>query len=185
MSQAKFVEWVTDGIVMLPQYLKSVLRVLDDPDIEDNDRVLIAGALLHCIAGQNAIPGVTGMLGMVDDVLVLRLTLERLRKTSVEPMVKHFAEEHLFAALDDELASAREFLGELIMVLDKAVDGLPKITHQGHSAKECAEDSDWLYDAVQESLVEQFEFDEDDVARETKHMSKILQPLKSRVASLK
>jgi hypothetical protein len=120
-------------------------------------------------------------------VLVLRLALERIEKDNPEPMARHREDSpELFADLDDRLEVTREFLGELVKVLDNAVDGVAKITHHGHSAQQCAaEDSTWLYDTVQEAVVDELDFDEDEVARECKQLDKILPHLRTKAETLK
>ena len=47
---------------------------------------------------------------------------------------------------------------------------------------EDTESSTWLYDAVHEALIDEIDFDEEDVERELKQVDRILAPLSSRVA---
>jgi len=184
----KFAELVREGILSLPQDLKIVLRIVDDPDIDDESRVAAAGALMHVLSASNSIPGMRGILGHVDDVLVLRLVLERIEKKNPEAMAAHREDSpELFADLDDQLEVIRGYLGELTKVLDRAVDGLGKQNHQGHPAERCVRDTDagnWLYDAVQEAIVEQLDFDEDEVAREVKAVDQIVPHLQNRLKAM-
>jgi hypothetical protein len=46
---------------------------------------------------------------------------------------------------------------------------------------EDAESSTWLYDAVHEALIDEIDFDDEDVVRELKQVDRILGPLSSRV----
>lgn len=171
----------------LPQDMKAMLRILDDPDLDDEHRTLVAGALLHVLSGQNAIPGMRGILAYVDDVIVLRLVLEQLSQEAPEVMARHREESpDLLEPLPEQMAAVRAYLGELLGVLEKAKEGLPKLTHQGHSAEQCAHDDDagtWLYDAVHEALVNELDFDEDDVARAVKNVDQIVPPLQQRMIS--
>ena len=189
MARERFVEAVTEGILSLPQDMKAVLRIVEDPEVDDAGRVLMAGALLHVLSAHNAIPGQRGILAHVDDVLVLRLALERVQKTNPVSMARHREESpELFESADSQLEVSREFLGDLMQVLDEAVDGCPKLTHQGHDAKQCAldeEGSTWLYDTVQEAIVQELELDEDEVAREARNVDRIVPHLQSRVAAKK
>src|SRR5690606_11577192 len=127
-----------------------------DPDIDDAGRVAAAGALMHVLSASNAIPGMRGILAYVDDVLVLRLVLERLSKSSPEAMARHREESpELLSELDQQLAVTRAYLGDLITVLDQAADGVSKLQHQGHQPQQCVHDTDggtWLYDAVHAAL---------------------------------
>jgi hypothetical protein len=92
----------------------------------------------------------------------------------------------LLEPLPEQMSTVRAYLGELLTVLERACDALPKLTHQGHTAKECALDdagSTWLYDAVHEALVQELVFGEDDVARAVKGVDQIVRPLQQRLAT--
>lgn len=185
MAQSDFEEVVREAILSLPQDLKAMLRIVEDPDLDDDHRTLAAGALLHVLSASNAIPGMRGLLAYVDDVIVLRLVLERLSREQPEVMERHRQDSpDLLEPLGEQMAAVRAYLGELITVLEKATDALPKLTHQGHSAEQCAHDdgaSTWLYDAVHEALVNELDFDEDDVARAVKSVDQIVRPLQQRM----
>lgn len=180
-----FADAMREAILSLPQDLKAMLRVMEDPDLDDASRVLACGALLHVLSGTNAIPGVKGTLALVDDVLVLRLALDRIAKTSPEVVKAHRDDEpEIFDAWEGQLGAARAYLGDRFSVLDKAIDGLPKMNFQGHSARECAKDQEaatWLYDSVHEAIVEQFEIAEDEVTRAVKNAHEIKTRLSQRV----
>jgi hypothetical protein len=58
------------------------------------------------------------------------------------------------------------------------------LNQQGQQATACVEDTEsstWLYDAVHEALIDEIDFDEEDVERELKQVDRILAPLSSRV----
>ena len=85
---------------------------------------------------------------------------------------------------DPQLKEVRTHLGDLMVVLDRAVDALPKISFEGHNAIECARDSDaatWLYDSVQKEIVERLELNEDAVVRAVKSAGEIRTFLKQRL----
>lgn len=180
-----FADAMREAILSLPQDLKAMLRVMEDPDLDDVSRVLACGSLLHILSGSNAIPGVKGTLALVDDVLVLRLALERMSKTSPDVITTHREKTpEIFEPWDVQLEEARGYLGERISILDKAVDGLPRLTFQGHSAQKCAKDIDeqtWLYDSVHEAIVQQFEISEDEVSRAVKNAHEIKTRINQRV----
>jgi len=188
MSNQRFGEWVTDAVVALPQDLKALRRMAEDPDVSDAGRVLIAGVILHVVSGAHGIPGMRGILAFVDDVVVVRLALLRLLESDAEPLASHIeAEPQLFGSLTGDLDTIRGYLGELTAVLDKVVDGVSAINYQGYSARQCVEDADasnWLYGAVQEAIVDLFDFDEDEVSRELRAIDQIKAPLKIRWEAL-
>jgi hypothetical protein len=86
--------------------------------------------------------------------------------------------------LSDELEAMRAYLGDRLGVLEKVVEKFPTLNHQGHEAAACIEDAEsstWLYDAVHEALIDEIDFEDEDVARELKQVDRILDPLSSRV----
>mgnify|MGYP006279499575 CR=1 FL=1 len=187
MAQEQFEDVMREAILSLPQDMKAVLRIVEDPDLDDDGRAMAAGALLHVLSAHNAIPGQRGILAFVDDVIVLRLMLERLQETAPDVMAQHREDSpELMVPLEEQMSAVRAYLGELLQVLEKAVDKLPKLNHHGHSATDCARDpeaSTWLYDAVHEALVDELDFDEDEVARELRQVDRIRRPLEQRLHS--
>ncbi len=185
MTLDRFASALQAGMLSLPQDMKAMLRIAEDPDLDETSRVLACGALLHVLSGANAIPGVKGTLGFADDVLVLRLTVDRIEKKSPDVIKSHREDApEIFEPMSEQLEAAREYLGERIGVLDRVLDGLPKITFEGHNASQCARDQveqTWLYDSVHEAIVERLELNEDDVARAVKSASDIQTKLDQRI----
>jgi hypothetical protein len=185
MSRERFQELMGDAVIALPQDLKSVLRIVDDPEVDDESRVRLAGALLHVISEGTSIPGVRGVLQRVGTVLVIRLALEEARGRSPAALARHLdAAPELLEPLDEQLEVARAFIGDGMTVLAQVVEKLPSLSHQGHTARECVHDvehSNWLYDTVHVALVESMEIDEDDVSREIKGAQQIPRALEARL----
>lgn len=186
MSRDRFVELMEEAVIGLPHDLKSVLRIVEDPEMDEESRVVLAGALLHVLSRGAAIPGVRGTLQHVGSVLLIRLALERAEGASTEVMAGHReASPELMEPLEEQLAVARAFLGEGMSVLDESAKKLDQLNWRGHTATECVKDTEsstWLYDAVHEALVETVEIDEDDVHREIKDADRIRKNLKARAA---
>src|SRR5688500_5998185 len=123
MSRELFADVVRETVLSLPQDMKAVLRIVEDPEVDDESRVAAAGALLHVLSSQNAIPGLRGLLAWVDDALVMRLVLERIEKKSPAAMAKHKRESpELLEPMPDQMKTARKYLGELMGVLERAAD---------------------------------------------------------------
>jgi hypothetical protein len=185
MSRERFIELMTPALIRFSQDLKSVLRIVEDPDVDDESRTAAAGSLLHVISSSGAIPGVRGVLRHLGDVLVMRIVLDGVRKRSPDAFAKHLAQSpDMLEPLSDELDAMNVYLGDRVTVLEKAVEKFPTLNHQGHQAAACVEDTEsatWLYDAVHEALIDQIDFDDEDVARELKQVDTILAPLASRV----
>lgn len=168
----------------LPQDLKAVLRIVDDPEVDDESRVRLAGALLHVISEGASIPGVRGVLQHVGSVLIIRLALLEVRERSPKAFERHTADSpELLAPIDEQVEVARTFLGEGMRVIEQVVEKLPNESHQGHSPRDCVHDTEhstWLYDTVHVSLVESLEIDEEQTAREIKNVDQIQRALKAR-----
>lgn len=185
MPRERFIELMTPALTRFSQDVKSLLRIVEDPNVDDESRVAAAGALLHVISSTGAIPGVRGVLRHLGDVMVMRLVLDRVRERSPNAFDKHLAgSPEMLAPLSEELDAMRAYLGDRVSVLEKAVEKFPELSHQGHQAAACVEDpesSTWLYDAVHEALIAEIDFDDDDVVRELKQVDRILAPLASRI----
>ena len=185
MSRERFIELMTPALTRFSQDLKSVLRIVEDPDVDDESRVAAAGSLMHVISSSGAIPGVRGVLRHLGDVLVIRIVLDGVRERSPNAFEKHKAEApEMLGPLAEELDAMREYLGDRATVLEKTVEKLATLNHQGHQPAACVEDTEsatWLYDAVHEALIDDIDFDEEDVERELKQVDRILAPLASRV----
>lgn len=181
MPSEKFTEVVRAGLSSLPQDLKAFMRVVEDPDIDDESRIDAAGAILHLLSGQNAIPGLRGTVGYIDDIIVMLLVIERAHKRSPEAMAKHQEEDSsLFGAWKESCASMREYLGDLSKVMEKATDTVKTLALQGHTAVQCVQDvasTDWLYESIIAELV-RLDFPEAEVTRAVKALDQILPPLK-------
>jgi uncharacterized membrane protein YkvA (DUF1232 family) len=187
MSREQFVDVVRETVLSLPQDMKAVLRIVEDPEIDDESRVAAAGALLFTLSSANAIPGLRGLLAWVDDALVLRLVLERIAKKSPAAMARHLTESpELLGPLPEQMKTARAYLGELMTVLERAADDVAKATHEGHNAAQCVTDSEsgtWLYDEVHGAIVEKIDFSEDEVARVAKTVDQVVQQLRQHVGT--
>jgi len=172
-------------MLSLPQDCKAMLRLAEDPELDDASRVLVCGALLHLLSGTNAIPGAKGVLAFADDVIVLRLVVDRINHASPEVARAHREDDpDVYDAMAEQLAATRAELGDLMVVLDRAVDQLPKLQFEGHDPTGCAHDeesSTWLYDSVHEAIVERLELNEEAVNRAVKSAGELKTYLKQRL----
>lgn len=181
MSRERFVEFLNEAILMLPQHIKGALRLSEDPDIPDEGRLLAAGALLHWLSGTNTIPGARGdILSYVDDVLILKLAFGRMAAIAPESMARHRANApELFGQLDDELALIADYLGSGLKVIERGLKRFDQLKHLGRSAQQCVTDEEsatMLYEEVQAALVE-LDFEEEEVARALKDIDRLIASL--------
>ncbi len=185
MAREAFTNLLHDIILSLSSDLRSMMRLMEDGDLDDESRIAAAGSVLHLLSAQNAIPGMRGMLAYVDDALVMRLVVERAQERSPEVVSRHAAQGGLCETYATDLATARDFLGNMMSVLDRAAEQAKTLKHEGHTARQCAIEADsstWLYESMVEVMVD-FDFDEDEVTRAARGVGvdQIVQQLKLRV----
>ena len=185
MARDRFFEFTKAAILSLSQDLKAVLHIVEDADVPDAARATLAGAVVHFLSGKNTIPGVRGVLGYVDDVLVLRLALQEVVAAAPDAAAA-YGESYpsLVGTLADDLALCEEHMGAGLTVIKKAMPKLGELKHLGRSAQECIRDEEagtMLYEEVQAALVD-LDLEEDEVARELKGIEPVLEALRRRAA---
>lgn len=168
MSREQFLEVVRLAILSLPSSLKTILRIAEDPEFTDEGRGLAVGALLHWLSAANTVPGIRGLLSYVDDVLIMRLALEKLEETDTE-VIRRYREDapELFGSLAEDLKIIRHHLGPAVRVLESATATIQKIKYKGYSVEQFILDDllgNLLYEEVQSSLIE-LDLEEEEVAR--------------------
>jgi uncharacterized membrane protein YkvA (DUF1232 family) len=182
----EFLTFIKGAILALPQSLKAALRVAEDPDIPDDGRALVAGAVIHWLSRTNTIPGVRGgALAYVDDVLVLMLALEHTQKLApeaAERMLQHAPE--VCETLDADLALTRKYLGTGFSVIEHALPRVTKLKHLGRTAQQCVKEESsatMLYEELISALVD-FDPTPDSVARELKDLDSVLDELRKKTS---
>ncbi|HMJ02854.1 MAG TPA: hypothetical protein VK506_07925 [Conexibacter sp.] len=168
----------------LPQHLQAALRLMDDPNIPDEGRIVAAGAVLHWLSGSNTIPGVRGgVLSYVDDVLVLRLAYAKIQSIAPEAMAKQCTDwPDIFGQLAEEVTLVRDTLGPSVAVFDKAIERIGQQKHHGRSAAQCVADEEagtMLYDETTAGLVD-LELEEEAISRALKQLGPVLDGLRQR-----
>ncbi len=160
-----------------------MLRVAEDVEIPDEGRIAAAGSLLHWLSATNGIPGARGLLCYVDDVIIMRLVLEHLKKLAPEAMAKQAdAAGPLITELDAWMADVRAYMGAGIQVLERAMGDAGKLKHKGHTPEECVRSEasgTWLYEEILAELVD-VDLPEDQVTRELRGLESIIKPLRDR-----
>ena len=180
----RFTDFLRAAILSLPQHLQAALRLMDDPNIPDEGRIVAAGAVLHWLSGSNTIPGVRGgVLSYVDDVLILRLAYEKIQSIAPDAMAKHCTDwPEIFGGLAQEAALVRETLGTSVAVFDKAIERIGQQKHHGRNAAQCVADAEagtMLYDEVTSALVD-LELEEEAIGRALKQLGPVLDGLRQR-----
>jgi uncharacterized membrane protein YkvA (DUF1232 family) len=184
MVREQFLTFMRGAILALPQTLKAALRLAEDPDIPDEARVLVAGAIVHWLSRTNSIPGVRGgALAYVDDVLVLMLACERLKQLAPEADDRLLADSpELFETLAADLALTREYFGGAIHVLEQALGRVTKLKHMGRTPQQCVKDeaaTTMLYEEVLAALVD-YDPAPEAVGRELKDLDALVDELRKK-----
>ncbi len=177
MSRERFLEFIRHALLSLPQLLKLLLRISEDPDLRDGCRIAAAASVMHWLAAANTIKNQKGPLSYLDDVLVLYLALERLNAEAPEEMARYHQDTpDILAELDEALKLIRQRLGSDIALLERALGKMEKLRFKGRTAEQSVqseEASNWFYDEVQSALVD-LDLEEDEVARAVKGVNAAL-----------
>lgn len=164
-------ELLVRGIVGLGDDMKEFLSVIDDPDRQPSSRASAAGGLMHVLGSANVFPGAHGMLVWVDDAVLLRWVAQQIASQEGLAAQALFPSTTFGSDLDHQIALLKDALGPGAALVEKVSGSLPAVVHHGHSAQDCAtknSESTWLYEEVQQAVVDRFDFDEDEVRQELK-----------------
>ncbi|MBL8718917.1 MAG: DUF1232 domain-containing protein [Myxococcales bacterium] len=174
-------------VLSLPLDLKAMFAVVDDQELPDELRLTGAAAIFYYLNPANLIPSKDGMLGLADDAIALRCALDEVRRGAplrAKALADHAPE--AWAGLEQEIALLAGLLGDLWAPVCEAWRAVGLLEYRGKSARGCvddAEDSAWLYAAVEEALSTR-DIDEQAVIREIKK-EPLLAKLQQRLATRK
>ena len=168
MSRERFYAFIQHALLSLPQLLKLLLRISEDPDLPDGCRVAAAASVMHWLAAANTIKNQKGVLSYLDDVLVLYLALEKLNAEAPAEMARYHQDTpDMLSNLDAELELIRQRLGSYVALLERALTKTEKLRFKGRTAEQSVqseEASNWFYDEVQSAMVD-LDLEEDEVSR--------------------
>lgn len=164
-----FVERMQELLVHLPYDMKVLFEALSDENLPREARMVAAGAAIYCLSPSDPIPDSAGILGFVDDVVVVRLALARLLELAHEDAAAYperFPEQ--FDGLDRDLELVRGYLGESMAWLeDRVKTRVPHRRYKGKSPAEYVEDDEaleFLY-AEGQAFATAYDIDEAEAAR--------------------
>ena len=143
-------------VLTIPADLKALFAIVDDADLPDETRALAAGAIFYNLNPANLIPAKEGAIGYADDAIAIRCVLDEVQKTFPEQAKKYAkAAPETWDGLDREIALFSGLLGDLWQPLHDAWRKVGMMEWRGKKAADCvadADDSAWLYAAVEETL---------------------------------
>ena len=180
----EFVERYFRAILELPQDAKVLCEIVDDEDVPESGRALVAGALVSLLQPSDLIPDTWGQLGLADDAITLRLAVAQALpegNPAREPHAKRFS--RFFDELADDLAAARESLGDTFALFEQRLGRLPNLEHKGKRVDALIRTEAtraWLYDEVDEAMTD-LEIDEDELNVAMRRMDPLLTHLKRRL----
>jgi uncharacterized membrane protein YkvA (DUF1232 family) len=178
----RFLSTLSSRLVTLPYDLKVLYEAAADPDLDRKVREVAAGAIIH-ILGPNDAAGDTRSLGYVDDVILLRLTLQAIADTGGEgagAFSARFSDE--FATVTADLDTFRSSLGDLFTWLQGKVPTLSKQVYKGKRVKDYVDDEEaaqFLYDEGLEFRTN-YDITEEHLADRLKRVQPIVEHLTKR-----
>src|SRR5512132_4370098 len=126
------------AIAALAIDLKVLLRAVQDENLDDELRREAVGAVLYAISAGDLVPDSLGVLGYADDALVCRIALQRIGAKEATWRERY---PRLYERLDEDLASARAFLGdELYEFVGRAAMSRIDTEYKGKKASDFLED---------------------------------------------
>jgi uncharacterized membrane protein YkvA (DUF1232 family) len=141
--EQRFVSRIQELLVALPYDLKVLFEAMTDLDLSTEARELAAGAVVYCLSPSDPIPDSMGLVGFVDDVVVVRLTLAKLLDlggADTEDYPDRFSDQ--FGPLNEDIELMRAYLGETISWVDWRLEMLPQSKYKGKSVKEYVGDEE-------------------------------------------
>ena len=178
MSQnQEFVDFMSRAIGEIHQDLKILFEMLDDAELSEHARTRAAGAMLYLLAPGDLIPDTFGLLGHVDDSLVLRMVMA-VTLSEASERVEHYHRRYpeVFDTLDQDLAVAAGYLGDCYPWLEEWLEKLEKLEYKGKRPSIIVQDVEegvWLYDEINEALLD-VDFDDNEINREMRRIDTIL-----------
>jgi uncharacterized membrane protein YkvA (DUF1232 family) len=168
-TEKRFVQRMRELLVSLPYDLKVLFEVMSDENLPLDARQLAAAAAMYCLSPSDPMPDSVGLLGYVDDVVYVRLALDRLRRVGGDEFGSYperFGDE--FGSLDGDLQLIRKYLGDAVTWIEQRVEkAAQRARYKGKDAATYVQDDearDFLYQEGQEFTTD-YEIDEEAAAK--------------------
>jgi uncharacterized membrane protein YkvA (DUF1232 family) len=138
-QEKNFFEWIQEWIISLPIDLKVLLEISGDSQVGIPARSLAVGTLAYVVYFADLIPDKIPVLGLIDDVIVIRLSLEVIRGLEPERM-KYYEGKYptTFARFAEAIEVLKSALGLIYDALMALVEKLKNRRFKGHTAEEAA-----------------------------------------------
>lgn len=184
-ARDEFVGRHVRAILDLPQDVKAVCDLLDDEEIPADRRGLVAGALVGLLQPGDLVPDIWGPLGLIDDVVALRLAADAAAPADSPERQRHAARfPQFWAELPGDLAAARAFLGEVFTLFESRATRLPQTEHKGKRAEGAVHNETvraWLYDELDQAMTD-LELNENELHTAMRRIDALVVHLRRRLA---
>ena len=173
------------ALTSLVEDYRRVFDIVDEPELDESLRRMTAGLVAYAMSPGDILPDSMGILGHLDDAILYRMLLSRVRQHAPEVAAAQAARNpDLWDPLDADLEAVREFVGDDVFqwLYDRIAD-FPSLVHRGRALADLdldSEDSGWLRDELNESLV-RVDIKPDAARREARKADAILPRLRQRM----
>ncbi len=145
-------------LTTLVEDYRRLFDVADEPELDMPLRKMAAGLAAYAMSPGDILPDSMGLLGHLDDAVLFRLLLERVRKEAPEVAAAQAARNpDIWEPLEADLAAWREFVGDDVYAwMYERIKEFPALVHKGRPVGGLDLDSDesaWIRDELTSSLV--------------------------------
>ena len=158
--ERQFLATASEYLVSLPFDLKVLFEAKDDPDLDRKARETACGAILYVLSKLD-VAGEKNIIGFVDDVVVVRLSLKAVSDQGGEgaaPFRARFVEQ--YERLDDVLQTFREFLGaDIFNWLAAKIDSLAKLSYRNTRVPNYIDDDEQAEELYEQGLTFQTDYE--------------------------
>jgi uncharacterized membrane protein YkvA (DUF1232 family) len=165
IAVSEHIEHVKEWIKSFRQDVEIIKTVVTTEAVDGRARKYAAAALNYLVTRMDLVPDWNGTIGLLDDVMVLRVCLDLARAYQVEKPLEPEVRARVERLIDDT-GDIEEFLGvELYAKLRKHCAGLNETTVRGRSPEQIVTDQaarKELFDEIDDDLVRMTEASFDD-----------------------
>jgi len=181
--ESKFVELVRGWLVSLPHDLKIAFDAMDDENLPRPVREVAAGVVAYVISPNDSVSDRSeNVVSFADDAVLLRLALSKALGTGEDEQAFRDRFPELFESLDENLATCKSVMGELMTWLEGKVGGLAKLDYKGKKVVKYLDDEEAREQLFDDGLVFRTDYpvDEKTITDKLKKATTITDAIKRR-----
>lgn len=181
--ESKFVELVRGWLVSLPHDLKIAFDAMDDENLPRPVREVAAGVVAYVISPNDSVSDRSeNVVSFADDAVLLRLALSKALGTGEDEQAFRDRFPELFESLDENLATCKSVMGELMTWLEGKVGGLAKLDYKGKKIVKYLDDEEAREQLFDDGLVFRTDYpvDEKTITDKLKKATTITDAIKRR-----